>query len=97
MDLSGICVIEFSGESCANCITLLPMLHRILNSKKDVKLYHIEVSMDTKDIVTKYKVDRVPTILILKDEQEIARCHGYQPEEILEIWLEAKIEEAKKL
>ena len=88
--------IEFSGESCANCYSLMPILFEILKSYEDVELVHIELEKDKMDIIEKYRIDRVPTILILKDEEEVGRCRGYQPEEILAIWLEDKIELARR-
>ena len=39
-----------------------------------------------------WEVEKVPTILLVEDGEIFARCHGFQPEEILEIWLDAKIE-----
>lgn len=89
-------VIEFSGESCANCYSLMPILHEIMKSYEDVELSHIEITKEDMDIVAKYEIDRVPTILILKDDVEVGRCRGYQPEEILAIWLEDKIENARR-
>ena len=89
-------VIEFSGESCANCYSLMPVLFEILKSYEDVELIHVEVEKDQIGIIEKYQIDRVPTILILKNEEEIGRCRGYQPEEILAIWLEDKIELARR-
>ena len=89
-------IIEFSGESCANCYSLMPILFEILKSYEDVELVHIEIENDKMDIIEKYRIDRVPTILILKDEEEVGRCRGYQPEEILAIWLEDKIELARR-
>ena len=89
-------IIEFSGEGCANCYSLMPILNIIMNSYNDCLLEHIEISKDDMDIVEKYDIDRVPTILVLKDDEEIARCRGYQPEEILAIWLDDKIEQARR-
>lgn len=89
-------VIEFSGEGCANCYSLMSILTIIMNSYNDCLLEHIEISKDDMDIVEKYDIDRVPTILVLKDDEEIARCRGYQPEEILAIWLDDKIEQARR-
>lgn len=97
MKYEGITVIEVSGESCANCYTLMPIVNRLMAGRTDAKLIHIEASEDTKDTLTELDVDRVPTLIVLKDDKEVARARGYQPEEILEIWLDAKIEEAKSL
>lgn len=89
-------VIEFSGESCANCYSLMPVLFNIMKTYEDAELVHIEIDENSMDIVEKYEIDKVPTILILKDDKIVGRCRGYQPEEILEIWLEDKIEHARR-
>lgn len=94
-ELKGICVIEFSGESCANCISLLPVLNKIVSERNDCRLVHIEVEQKTMDLVQLFDIQAVPTILVTLDGEVKARCKGYQPEEILEIWLDAKINEIK--
>lgn len=91
--LKGISVVEISGESCANCLSLMPILHRLVSSRSDCTLHHIEAAEDTMDLLEKFQIEAVPTILILKDEEVVAKCRGYQPEEILEVWLDAKISE----
>ena len=91
-----IIVLEISGESCRDCITLMPILRKILNNRSDAILKHIDAGKETEELIRKLNIDRFPTILVMKGNQEIARARGYQPEEILEIWLDAKIDEAKK-
>ncbi len=93
----GIEIIEFSGESCANCLTLMPILNKLAEKYDDVTLRHIELDEKSKDIIEKYEIDRVPTTMVLKDGKEITRCRGFQPEEILELWLDAKVEEARQM
>jgi len=95
--LKGISVIEVSGESCANCISLMPVLNSIMSNRSDAKMYHIEASEDTVEFMEKFEITTVPTILIMNDDKVYARCRGYQPEEILELWLDAKIEEIKNI
>ena len=96
MEQKRIRVIEFSGESCANCYSLIPILNSIMKNFEDAILEHVEVIPENIREVEKYDIDRVPTIIVLKDNVEIARCRGYQPEEILAIWLENKIEQARR-
>lgn len=96
MEQKRIRVIEFSGESCANCYSLIPILNSIMKNFEDAILEHVEVTPENIREVEKYDIDRVPTIIVLKDNVEIARCRGYQPEEILAIWLENKIEQARR-
>lgn len=92
----GLTCIEFSGEGCMGCISLIPVLNEVLANRTDIRLEHVEVEQSTKEIVTYFNVDRVPTVILADDGVEFARCHGYQPEEILELWIDAKIEEHNK-
>ena len=83
-------LLEVSGESCANCFTLLPVVRR-LAAARGIPVEHLEVSEQSADRVRALAVDRVPTLIVFRDGKEIARCTGYQPEEILELWLDAKL------
>ena len=94
--LSGVCVVEVSGESCANCLTLMPILDRLVGHRDDVKLVHIEADPTTEDLIERFEVRQAPTILIVKDSKVYERVVGFQPEEILEIWLDDKLEKLLK-
>ena len=93
--LTGLCCVEISGESCANCLTLMPILKRLCEARGDVRLVHVEADYNTLPLMEAWEVEKVPTILLVEDGEIFARCSGFQPEEILEIWLDAKIEERK--
>ena len=93
--LKGLCCVEISGESCANCLTLMPILQDLCAARDDIKLVHIEADYSTTELMEELDVTRVPTILLMDNGEIFARCAGFQPEEILEIWLDAKIEEHK--
>ena len=90
----GIQVVEVSGESCANCLTLMPLLYKLCK-ERSIPLLHVEAGDDTVNILKDYEIDRVPTVLLLDNGVEFARAIGFQPEEIFEIWLDAKMEEYK--
>ena len=93
--LQGLCCVEISGESCANCLTLMPILKELIDARNDIRLVHVEADYNTLPLMEVWGVEKVPTILLVEDGEIFARCTGYQPEEILEIWLDAKIEEQK--
>jgi thioredoxin 2 len=93
--LKGLCCVEISGESCANCLTLMPILEELCSSRNDIRLVHIEADYTTLALMEEWEVEKVPTILLMDDGEIFARCTGFQPEEILQLWLEAKIEEQK--
>lgn len=93
--LTGITVLEVSGESCANCLTLMPLLYNLVSKRNDCKLLHLEATEETLPLIHMFEIEAVPSILIMNDKKVFARCRGYQPEEILELWLDAKLEELK--
>jgi thioredoxin-like negative regulator of GroEL len=85
-------VLEVSGEGCANCVTLLPVLKK-LTAERGLGFERLELSAATHEAARRLKIERVPTVLLMDGDLEIARCAGYQPEEILGLWLDAKTEE----
>ncbi len=91
--LKGLQVLEISGESCANCLTLMPLLHDIVSERGNLSLVHVEADENTVEIMKRYDVDRVPTVLLLDDGEVFARATGFQPREIFELWIDAKVEE----
>ena len=93
--LQGLCVVEVSGESCANCLTLMPVLKSVCDARDDVKLVHVEADYSTMALMEEWEIAKVPTILLMEDGEIFARCTGFQPEEILEMWIDAKISERK--
>ena len=90
--LKGICCVEISGESCANCLTLMPILQEICDARDDVRLVHVEADYSTTALMETWDIVKVPTILLMDDGEIFARCTGFQPEEILELWLDAMLE-----
>ena len=95
--LKGLCCVEISGESCANCLTLMPILKSICDERGDLRLVHVEADYTTLALMEAWEVEKVPTILLVEDGEIFARCSGFQPEEILELWIDAKVAERKAL
>ena len=60
--------------------------------ERGIEVEHLEVTPQDGARVHPLAVDRVPTLIVLRDGAEVARCTGFQPEEILSLWLDAKLE-----
>ena len=84
-------LLEVSGESCANCFTLLPVVQKLAN-ERGIPVRHLELGEATAEEARSLGIRRVPTLIVYRDGEEVARCTGYQPEEILSLWLDAKCE-----
>ncbi|MGN0814527.1 MAG: thioredoxin family protein [Candidatus Coproplasma sp.] len=87
-------LIEISGDSCAGCHALLPALNAVAQSE-DMQLVRIDLERDPQ-AAERYNVVKIPTVIIADGETEVARCSGYQPEEILQLWVQAKTQEYLK-
>lgn len=91
----GYTIVEVQGDSCANCITLMPIIRNITAQRDDLTLLTIPMIPETKAFFAKYEVEKLPTVLLLYNEELIGKITGMQPEEILEYWIDSKIEEHK--
>lgn len=92
-DLKGMCIVEFYGDACASCHAVMPVLSA-LAPRFGYRFIRVDLEADGA-AAEKYSITRVPTVILMDDGKEFARFSGYQPPEILEIWLESKTEEHK--
>lgn len=84
-------LIEISGGGCAGCESLMPSA-RAAAEKFGVKFSRIDYSALGK-LLKEWQIERVPALVLLKRGTPVATCYGYQPEEILTIYIESKLEE----
>ena len=73
-----ICVCDFSASWCGPCRMMAPIMEDISDKYKG-KYYFYQIDIDSaEEIANKFKIEAVPTIVILKNGTEIARTSGYQ-------------------
>lgn len=87
-DLSGKCLIEISGDGCDACLAVLPNCGQVA-AEFGLKFVKINIQ-DCPEAVEKFQIVKIPSIILAEDGREIARCAGYQPLEILQLWVQAK-------
>lgn len=93
--MNGIRLVEVSGDACAGCLALLPEL-RETAQKFQLGFVRLDIQSNP-EAIEKYRIEKIPTVLLLDGEEIIAKCSGYQPQEILELWVEAKLEEYRRV
>ena len=72
-----VCVCDFSASWCGPCRMMAPILEDVADKYKR-KYYFYQIDIDSaEDLAEKYNVDVVPTIIIFKKGQEIARITGF--------------------
>ncbi|MGN0813296.1 MAG: thioredoxin family protein [Candidatus Coproplasma sp.] len=87
--LQGKCLIEIGGDSCASCLAVMPNCNAVALSF-NLNFVKLDVEEDA-ELVKNFNVDRIPSIILWDEGKILAKCSGYQPQEILELWVEAKL------
>ncbi len=80
-----------SGNGCASCVSMLDIASN-LAKKHNLDFIHHELEDDDK-IVEKYGINKVPSVLLTDGDKLIAMVGGFQPYEILDMWIDYKINE----
>lgn len=88
-DLSGKCLVEVSGDGCDACFAVMPNCGQVAE-EFGLKFVKINIQ-DCPGVVEKFQISKIPSLILADDGKEIARCAGYQPLEILELWVQAKL------
>ena len=84
-------LLEITSEGCASCVTMNAVIQQIAKQRDDMSTESKNVKQFTQAQLQKLGVEKVPVLLLMCDQAVLGRVYGYQPYEILELWLESKI------
>ena len=71
-------VIDFWATWCGPCKLMNPIIDEVEKENPDLTITRVDIDSN-KDMVEQYKVQSVPTYVILKDGVEIDRIIGAKP------------------
>ena len=73
-----ITILKFESDSCPQCKALSATLERISKENKiDIKNIDIEED-NNQDLIRKYNIRSIPTLIFLKEDKEYNRLVGNQ-------------------
>lgn len=75
-NLEGVVLVDFFATWCPPCKMLLPILEDISNSRKKYKIVKINID-ENPNIVNRYKIQSVPTLVVFKDGKPVEKSVGY--------------------
>ena len=78
-------LIDFYSDSCVPCKKMSPVIGADEQSEK-LNVYKVNTNFDS-ELAEKYSVMSVPTIVLFKDGEEIARKSGAEKKAVLEEWI----------
>ena len=69
---SGVCAVKFSATWCSPCKQMEPTIEKLESEFQNAKFISIDID-EVPSIVQRYKIRSLPTLLIMKDGQEVNR------------------------
>ncbi len=89
-------LVDFWAEWCPSCLVLGPILEKIENDYCD-KLIVAKVNLDTAPIIAqKYKIDRIPAVILFKNSKPVTGFVGARPETIIRELLDKMLDHEEK-
>ena len=80
-------VVDFWAEWCGPCKKLAPIYEEVSEEMDDVRFGKVDMEGE-QSIGTQFGVRALPTLLILKDGEEVARNSGAMSKKKLKEWIE---------
>ena len=68
-------LIDFYADWCGPCKMFSPIVESVAEENEDIKVVKIDVD-NAQDLAIKYKVMSIPTIVVIKNGQEVNRNVG---------------------
>ncbi|KQL53357.1 thioredoxin [Heyndrickxia shackletonii] len=79
----GLVLVDFWATWCGPCKMIAPVLEEVDAELGDkVKIAKLDVD-ENQETASKYGVMSIPTLILMKDGQEVDKVIGYQPKEAL--------------
>lgn len=73
-------LIDFWACWCAPCKMLSPIVSEVAKEMTDIRVCKVNVD-DQPELATKFKVTSLPTLIVMKNGQEVNRSIGCVPKE----------------
>lgn len=84
-------LVDFFATWCGPCRMLAPVLESVQEDYEDkIKIVKLDVD-DAPDIAKDYSVMSIPTLIIFKNGEEVAKTVGALGAEALEEWIDENI------
>ncbi|NLL69383.1 MAG: thioredoxin [Acholeplasmataceae bacterium] len=84
--VQGLVLVDFFATWCGPCQMIMPVLDQLAGEMTDVQFYKVDVDKHRSQAV-EYQVQGVPTLVLFKDGEVVARASGYRPKAKIAEWI----------
>ena len=85
-------LVDFYATWCEPCSMLAPILEK-LEKEFEEKIFLLKANVDDVQLnAQKFKVDRIPMVVLFKSGKPISSFTGFKPESDVKEWLEKNIQ-----
>ena len=75
-------LVDFWASWCGPCKMLSPVIEEIAEERSDIKVGKVNID-EPPELAQKYGVMSIPTVLLLKDGEEVNKSVGAVPKKVL--------------
>lgn len=87
-------LVDFWAPWCHPCNLLGPILEKLSEELKEVFVL-AKINLDESPFIArKFSVDRIPTVMLLKDGKAVSQFIGLRPETEIKKWLEENLKDS---
>lgn len=77
---SGTAVVDFYADWCGPCKRMAPIFEELDGEIDNVNFFKVNVD-ENSDLAAQYEVRSIPTLVILKDGEQVGELHGLVPKD----------------
>ncbi len=75
-------LLDFYADWCGPCRMVLPIVEEIAGERDDIVVAKINVD-DEPELAERFGVFSIPTLVVMKNGQEVSRASGARPKEAI--------------
>lgn len=83
----GLVLVDFFATWCGPCRMLGPVLEDMANDRDSIDIVKVDID-ESMNLARQYGIMSVPTLILFKDGQVIAKTGGFQPKESLQQFID---------
>lgn len=83
----GLVLVDFFATWCGPCRMLGPVLEDMANDRDSIDIVKVDID-ESMNLARQFGIMSVPTLILFKDGQVVAKTSGFQPKESIQQFID---------